>query len=274
MSKKRLYAKTVEVSSLSEDDKRAMQLIFQKYYDNFDDRVFEKDLKDKDIVFVLRDMSDHNIKGFSTLKNLDITSKNKKIRGCFSGDTVIEKEYWGQGTLGKAFLKYLFLQKLRHPFRPLYWYLISKGYKTYLLMANNFSTHYPRYEKETPEQMKQIMDNFSQTLYPNEYDKKLGLIKFSGTTKKDCLKNGITPIDKRLLLENSRISFFVQKNPDWDKGDELACIARMTLFMPIFYQSKYIMKSGFKLFKKIKAGGRKMWNYISQDSSKRRPHEL
>ena len=221
--------------------------VFSKYYHNTSYEQFMIDLEEKDVVFLLLDAFTKEIKGFSTLVNLYVTVEGQEQRGCFSGDTILEKEYWGQGTLGIAFLRYLFIQKVKNPFKPLYWFLISKGYKTYLLMANNFKTHYPRHEGVTPGKQKNIIEAFSKTLYGEFFNSDTGVISFSKVSSKDCLKAEITPITKELLLKNDRIKFFAEKNPGWEEGHELACMAEMTLGMPLYYQLKIMRKQWKKL---------------------------
>jgi len=239
----KLYYKTLRVEKLQSHQIERMYFVFSRYYQDTCLNKFKDDLLKKDSVFLLFDDTEHAIQGFSTIVNINLKIDEKKIRGVFSGDTVIEKKYWGQGTLGKAFLKYLFMQKVKSPFKPLYWYLISKGYKTYLLMANNFNTHYPRYEKDTPPMEQKILNAFGHNLYPKEYNIKTGLIAFSSNDNlKDSLKTKAAPITEGMLNENPKISFFNKKNPNWIKGDELACIAQMTLFMPIYYQLKIFIK--------------------------------
>jgi hypothetical protein len=135
----KLKAKIVPVAELSYQDEARMFQLMQAYYDGVNREQFLTDLSKKSHVILLRDEGEPQIQGFSTLLCLSLTGGEKKTRGIFSGDTVVEKAYWGQRVLGKAFLRFLFTEKLRHPFEPLYWLLISKGYKTYLMMANNFS---------------------------------------------------------------------------------------------------------------------------------------
>lgn len=241
---KKLVCFNQKTSQLLKSEKEAMYLLFCRYYSNVTLDQFYKDLNKKDYVFLLRDKETLDVKGFSTIVELEIEYNNKKIRGFFSGDTVVDKEYWGQGTLGINFLKFLFIQKLKKPFSPLYWFLISKGYKTYLLMANNFKNHYPRHEEKTPKKIKWIIDSFSKELYGKFYNPKSGVISYSKheTNIKDCLKSDITPITKDMLMANDRIKFFAKRNPGWQEGDELACIAKMTFSMPFNYQVKQIKK--------------------------------
>ncbi len=250
-NKKKLVSRKLKIDQLNPSQKERMYEIFGTYYNNVSKLQFDRDLEKKDIVFLLLDGKTKVIQGFSTLVNLSVRIDGKKVRGCFSGDTIIEREYWGQGTLGVAFLKHLFIQKMKRPWENLYWFLISKGYKTYLLMANNFSEHYPRYEKSTPMKETQILESFSKALYGEYFSPKTGIISFSKSVDKDKLKQEITPITKELLLQNPRIKYFADKNPDWEIGHELACIAKMTFSMPVKYQTKFLIKRIRKAYAKL-----------------------
>jgi hypothetical protein len=234
-----LKARIVSVNRLTPEDKTEMLQLMRAYYDGVTDGQFLFDLSKKDAVILLKDR--HNaIQGFSTLATVRVKLDGKTLRAVFSGDTVIDKQYWGQSALGKAFLRYLFVEKVKSPFEPLYWLLISKGYKTYLMMANNFSEHYPRFERPTPARVKLVMGAFYSTLYPERYDPKTGLIE--SRTDASRLKPGVAAIPTALLKSNPRIAFFERLNPRWPQGAELACIARMTLLMPFHYALKVLMK--------------------------------
>ena len=141
---KKLNAACVKVSTLKPGEIDEMFRLFENYYANVSHAQFKADLLKKEHVFIMRDPQQPDIKGFSTIVAVEAKtvgkSAGRSARGFFSGDTVIHQDYWGQGALGVAFLKFLFLQKLKHPLSPLYWFLISKGYKTYLLLTRNFAT--------------------------------------------------------------------------------------------------------------------------------------
>lgn len=245
---KRLKAEGLAAHALSAETQADMFRLFAQYYSNIDFAQFQEDLQKKDHVFLLKDSKDNSIQGFSTIVSLETEVAGQRVRGMFSGDTVVHEDYWGQGTLGVAFLKYLFLAKLKKPTTPLYWFLISKGYKTYLLMANNFPVHYPRYEQATPSAMQGIIDAFGTTLYPEHYNQAQGVIQFSHQhlKSKDCLKTDVTPITEAMRAANQRIAFFADRNPHWEQGDELACIAEMNFAMPFAYAWKTFKKRVFK----------------------------
>ncbi|TNE99299.1 MAG: hypothetical protein EP326_08405 [Deltaproteobacteria bacterium] len=240
MKAKRLEARTIPLEMLSEKQINEMFNVYHKYYASVTKEVFVSDLSNKNHVIVLTDKIDGEIKGFSTILDYHFLLGGKKVKGVFSGDTIIEKEYWGGSALQMAFIMYMFKEKLKRPFSPLYWFLISKGYKTYLLMANNFVEHYPRFEEQTPTEKKSIMDKFATELYPQNYDPTSGLIKFEGIH--DHLKGDVAPITDDMKIKNERIKFFSETNNSWEVGTELVCLARFDLGLPFRYPMKTVKK--------------------------------
>ncbi len=232
----KLKAQVVPATKLTLAHKMRMFELMQNYYEPVTREQFLKDLAKKHDVILLLDERNQQVQGFSTIMKLSVELGGKEYRAIFSGDTVLEKSFWGQRTLGKAFLGYLFKEKLRRPASPLYWLLISKGYKTYLMMANNFTDYYPRFNKPTPEDKKTLMNRFYSLLYPGEYDAASGLIH---PQEAAChLKTGVANISASLVETNPKIAFFQSANPGWQQGLELACLARMTLRMPFQYAIK------------------------------------
>lgn len=236
----KLKAQVVDIDKLTDVQVDQMFEVFERYYASIKFQNFKNDLSGKNKVILLQDERTNHIKGFSTILNYHFELDGKKVRGIFSGDTIIEKDYWGGTALQIAFVTYMLKEKLKKPFAPLYWFLISKGYKTYLLMANNFKVHYPRFEQETPHQMKTIMDQFAGELYPEDYNPKSGLIEFQGIH--DHLKCDVAPITREMLMKSPRIKFFAENNKTWQQGSELVCLSRFDLSVPFFYVLKALRK--------------------------------
>src|SRR4051812_27365388 len=109
---RKLKATTVGVNQLAPADRARMLALMQTYYDGVAEAEFLGDLAGKDAVILLKDAG-HVIQGFSTLVSLPVEVEGRRARGVFSGDTVLDKFYWGSRALGSAFLRYLFLEKLR-----------------------------------------------------------------------------------------------------------------------------------------------------------------
>jgi hypothetical protein len=255
-------ARIVSRHDLKPAEVRRMYELMTKYYKDMTEKKFISDLEEKDFVILLVDPSINYIEGFSTIKNITFSRHHKVIHGVFSGDTVLEKAYWGNKVLGRAFLKYMLIKKLKHPFQPLYWFLISKGYKTYLLMANNFRVHFPRFESPTPMYIREILDHTYSAMFGSSYDSSSGLIRFDNNA--GALKENLTEIDVDMIAKNKRISYFQDVNPNWKEGVELACIAKMNLFMPLTYTLK-ALRNRFANF--LGAGARQSSTTVSTTNS-------
>lgn len=221
---KSLDGEVAKISALREDQTEEMYRLMASYYDNVSRGTFQRDLSEKRDVILLKDSIDGSIKGFSTLMLLEQTVDGSSITALFSGDTIIDKEYWGTNELPKWWGRYAFSLIDEMPDKELYWFLMSKGYKTYRFLPVFFNEFYPRRDVEFPEREKRILDTFAYSKFPKCYNAETGIISFGG--KKDHLKQGVADIDES-RMKNSDIRYFVERNPNWEQGDELACLIRL-----------------------------------------------
>jgi hypothetical protein len=235
-----LQTKVQAVQDLTVEDQAAMLSLMQKYYAQMEDSEFYSDLAAKDDVIILRESRTGKLVGFSTLTYFDLSHLKERAFGVFSGDTIVDQAYWGNTALQKTFLLHLSRWKLKNR-GQLFWFLISKGYKTYLLMANNFPLHYPRFEAKTPELYQEMMAEVYGSLYPQTYRADLDLIQNAGHSYH--LKEGVAAPSPALLRDFPRIRYFVEKNRRWSEGDELACIAEMHLGVLFLYLIKAFKKT-------------------------------
>lgn len=223
MSEPRITSTRVDrVGALSAADRRAMFALFERYYDSVTWERFATDLSGKQHVVRLFD-SEGGLRGFSTIQLIDTEHAGRPMLTIFSGDTVVDRACWGQKGLQRAFTGFLIRTRLAHPRTRIFWFLISKGFKTYLLMRNNL-TSYPNYREPTPPDVKALLDRAAALKYPRNYDAASGLIRFPecvGAVKRPYAQ--VTTGD----LENPDIRFFVKTNPGYAKGDELCCLAEL-----------------------------------------------
>lgn len=217
----------IKVSRLRIDEIMRMHAIFESYYDNGPLETFLHDLMKKDGAFVVRRTSDDEVVGFSTLAICHFEHGGKRVQGLFSGDTVIEKAYWGTRTLQSAFARKLLVEALKRPFSKQYWLLISKGYKTYLLLARNFPIFYPDRRREHPG-LRELVTNYCEQLYPGKLDHGTMVLAFGDGS--NCLKGDVAEITEALREREPDIAFFEARNPHWQRGHELPCIAQADLW--------------------------------------------
>ena len=78
-----------------------------------------------------------------------------------------------------------------------------------------FKEGYPRYDTETPEQLKKIIDNFARSGLHEEdtYDEKTNIII---PQKVNHLPESLSAVSEK-DLQNPHIKFFVERNPGYTK---------------------------------------------------------
>lgn len=205
-----------------------MHKVFVQYYHNADLNNFVTDMGKKTGVILLQDRDSKKIIGFSTWTELEIVKNGKKSIGIFSGDTVVEKRFWGNKELQKTFVKQLLKTKIKNPNTSVFWLLISKGYKTYLLLTNNFPKHYPSHKKNNIK-LESIVDDYCEQLYPSAYNKENRLLNFGNDYQ--YLKDDVAEITSNMTKENLEIRHFTKLNPSWQQGTELPCVGEVSIYM-------------------------------------------
>ncbi|MEK2647114.1 hypothetical protein [Bdellovibrio sp. BCCA] len=210
------------VSQIDSTLRRRMFDLFGKYYFDVEFERFNSDLSEKTSVIMLWDRSKSSepfLFGFSTILIRELPEGGRVI---YSGDTVVDSDYWGSRTLQSAFTRVLFLTRLRHPFAPLYWMLISKGFKTYMLMRRNFPRSYPSLEGAIPADLASVKHTFYNGKFSGYYKSETSLIDFGKSLGR--VKDQMAVPTTR-DLSSADVRYFLEKNPRYHEGVELACIA-------------------------------------------------
>lgn len=234
-----LEARIVPVATLDEGTMDAMWRLFQAHYDDTTRDVFERDLAEKRDVILARDGTDGSLQGFSTLTWVRRESRGRRFIAIFSGDTIIAPPYWGQKALQNAFGRYITRTMLAHPFTPVYWFLVSKGYKTYLLLTRNFPEHWPRHDKPMPAWHRAALDALARERFGDAWDPAAGVVRAHAGSGR--LREGIAPVDAALLTRPD-VRFFHEANPHHARGDELACLGRVSLAVWGGYLAKQLRR--------------------------------
>jgi len=219
-----LKGRVMTIDKLTIQDKQEMYSLMDSHYDNVKKENFDCDLLEKNWILLLRDEL-KIIRGFSTIMILDLEIDGIMVKGIFSGDTIIDQDYWGETELLKKWGQFVMDIASRYQGDEVYWLLLSKGYKTYRFLPIYFKEFYPRYKQETPEFEKKLIDKYGEYKYPKGYCSKTGLIYNQGDNY--YLKAEIDQIPKS-KLKNPHVKFFLDKNSGYNKGNELVCVAKLT----------------------------------------------
>src|SRR5262245_47614616 len=126
----RLSACLIERTQLAPQDRAAMLALMQRHYENVQPAVFARDLAEKRWVIVVREPESGRLCGFSTQTILESNCDGQLIRALFSGDTIIDRQHWGDPALSHVWGQFALGLIDRFDDAPLYWLLLSQGYRT------------------------------------------------------------------------------------------------------------------------------------------------
>ncbi len=153
--------------------------LMERYYENVRRDVFEADLAEKQWVIQVLHPHSGELCGFSTQMLLDVAVGGRFITALFSGDTIIERAHWGDNALTHVWGRLALSLIDEEPAAELYWFLISKGYKTYRFLPLFFHSFYPHPQRPTPDAVTTIVDALACEKYPRDYDAGRGVIRAS-----------------------------------------------------------------------------------------------
>lgn len=218
-----LTSTTLARADLTGADIQAMFSVFCENFDGATLEIFERDLQSKNWVILLRDVATLTLQGFSTLSLYETRYNGKPISVVYSGDTIIRPAYWGTPELPTAWIKTV-LEKSANMPQPLYWLLISSGYKTYRFLTVFYKNFYPSYREPTPPETQAILQQLASERFGTDYLPKEGIVRFAqGATP---LREGVAEVtDER--LRDPHVAFYIRANPGHVNGDELVCITRI-----------------------------------------------
>ncbi len=249
----RLRADVVAVRELAGAQRDAMWAVFSRYYAEVSRETFDADLDEKDDVILLSDSGDRSIQGFSTLKLYEETVSGRRCLAIFSGDTIVEEAYWGQRALHRRFIRYVVMHKVRRPHLEVHWFLITKGYKTYLLLARNFPAYWPRHSARTPPHEAVLLDRLARRKFGASWKPERGVLQFE--TCLGRLKEGVAPIDAALMSDPD-VRFFTKQNPGHGRGDELCCLGRVDLEL----WTSFTLRLFRRMFSRTGERARRLWS--------------
>ena len=220
----RLTASIRSRPELSTHETERMFELYDAYYDGSSLATFSRDLSRKSHVIELR--AEGRLCGFSTLALMPFEIDGVPNLAIFSGDTIIHHEYWGEQALAGAFCRFAGRTKAENPQHPLFWFLVSKGHRTYRYLSVFSHDYYPNHARPTPRPIQQRMDLLARMRFGDDYDAAAGIVRFAQS------QGHLRPrwADVRdPLRRNPVVDFFLARNPNHHEGDELVCMTELSV---------------------------------------------
>lgn len=221
----KLHARTVAVADIDSRRHEQMFELMKQYYAGIRRDSFARDLHEKQWVIELIDRETRQLRGFSTQMVISVEVNGQVVRALFSGDTIVDRGCWGQSVLAQAWGRLALSLIDDSAPRDLFWFLISKGYKTYRYLPVFFREFYPRFDAPTPDWARQTINALGRAKFSTLYDGDTGIVR---AEPYGCrLRRGVAEIGPE-RLRNPHVRFFAERNPGHPLGDELCCIAPIT----------------------------------------------
>ena len=213
---RKLTFKLIKLTSLKEIQILRMYNLMCDSYDNMSEIQFREDLQTKDYVGLLLNNL-NEIYGFTTIKVNSVRIEG--VNSIFSGDTIIDKNYWGKNNLVSGWVKAIGQISTLDTTKPWVWFLISKGHRTYMFLPIYFNQYYPSIDRDKGKELMPIIRSIAKKKYKNNWFEKEGILRFEKAlgNMNDELCNDT------FNSRNKHAKFFLTKNPGFYKGEELVC---------------------------------------------------
>jgi hypothetical protein len=211
-------------AELSASERRDMYGVFSRYYENTTLSRFTRDLDAKDWIILLREPGG-NLVGFTTAQCYTHAGATGPAVVLYSGDTIVERDYRTTGDLAGAFGHLLLRVVAQNVGVPAYWLLTSKGVRTYRFLPVFFHTFFPSAGQEGSLELAPVLDEIAGQKFGDAYSPLTHVISHRGQHDRLCDAEH----DPSLLNRNdAHIRFFLERNPGYREGDELACLTPLS----------------------------------------------
>jgi hypothetical protein len=198
-----------------------MLSLHRQYYTNVKEEKFLSDFREKTWCIVVSD-DRGQVQGYSTLQWIPVTWEGAQCYVLFSGNTLMDRTCWNLNYIAIGFSHISIYLLRRFPGTHLLWLLISKGHRTYRFLPVFFHLFYPSCDGRTPPGAKPLLDHVCRAKFGARYDARRGVVVPSGD---DDFLNPEMAETPPTRLKDPHVAFFLERNPGYARGEELACLA-------------------------------------------------
>jgi hypothetical protein len=195
----------------------------QTFYDTDRDYML-KTLNEHQRIILFRSRDERALIGMASVDLYPAMFRGRRLAVLFTSHVVILEQYRGHNLIQRAGLRLFLEARLRFLFRPIYWFFDTFSYKSYLLLPRNFREFWPRFDRETPEWERALMDQLAAQTYGAAWRPAQGIAARSGRKR---LRPDAAPLEEK-LAGIPEIEFYVRANPGHAEGDMLVCLCPLT----------------------------------------------
>ncbi len=218
----RLRGRVAGRHTLEPSTRDAMFGLLAAHFAGVDRVTFDRDLDEKSCAILLEDGAGI-LRGFTTMLAYESRATGAKVSVIYSGDTIVERAWWGSPVLARTWIAAALNVAARHQPREVYWLLLTSGFRTYRFLPVFFREFYPRFDAAAPAGSRGLLDRLACERFGRQYDAAAGVVRFE---RPQVLAPDLIALPEG-RIPDPHIAFFLQRNPGFVRGDELVCLTRI-----------------------------------------------
>jgi hypothetical protein len=218
----RLSFAIVPTSSLTSRDWEDLWQLTDAFFET--DRGWAQDSARRHAQTVLiRSRDDGRLMGTASISTHHVMFGGRMVTAIYTSQVLLRPEARGRSVLQKIGFRCFLAQRLRHPFRRIYWFFDTFGWKSYLLLPRNFRDFWPRRDQPTPPRELSLIDHLATRIYGADWRPTQGIALRSGRKR---LRSTTAPLEGARPSQD--IDWFLRANPGHAEGDMLVCLCPLS----------------------------------------------
>lgn len=210
-----------EVARLTPEERNRLFELMAEHFAGVQRATFERDLSEKEWVFLVRDAATRRIEGFSTLTTLRTELDGQPTFALFTGDTVLDPRHWGDRQFVRVVGSHMFhLAEQLVSQGPVYWILLTCTHRSYRFLPGFFLSYAPHPDRATSPEYQRLLEAFLRPKFPEEFNAQRGLVELLHPL--DVCQQRLD--DPATQSDDPFAAFFFAANPGYARGDYLCCI--------------------------------------------------
>ena len=207
--------------TLSNEDQ--MLGLMQAHFCDVSPQQFRRDLDEKNWAILITDEVGR-LWGFSTLLFYAATFEGRQFDVVYSGDTIVDAGARADPVLARTWIKAVNRLRGQAGAKPVYWLLLTSGFRTYRFLSVFWRAFWPRYDAPTPPNTQRLLWGLARERFGEIFDPDSGIVRFPNPQR---LRNDLLEIPPGRLAD-PHVAFFAAHNPDFRAGDELVCLCELS----------------------------------------------
>jgi len=215
-------SRLVRREDLTEAEREAMYGLLAGSFEGVTRERFAADLAEKNWTLLLED--EGGLRGFSTLLLYESSPPGESVcTVVYSGDTIVDPAAWASAALPRCWIAAVRRLREKHPKGRLWWLLLTSGFRTYRFLPVFWKDFWPRWDTPTTPEAQARLDFLAGEKLGRLYIKEGGIVRFPQPQR---LRGELATVPEGRLAD-PHVAFFLEKNPGWREGDELACLTEI-----------------------------------------------